>query len=406
MSELPPLRVAGRIDALRARFAGAGVDVMVITALQNVRYLTGFSGSAGTLVVTDDAALLTTDGRYRTQSAEQVRAAGAENVVSIEIGSQQAQREAAAKVLAGVRRVGLEAESVTWASSRRWADVLGAGGAEVVPTTGVVEALREVKDEAELARMQKAAAVADRALAEVLPLLAESGEKPVTETQFALALDTAMRRGGAEDRAFDTIVAAGPNSAKPHHEPGDRSIQAGDPVVVDFGATFDGYRSDMTRTFFVGGEPDGLLARVFEVVAASQGKGVAAVRPGAGPKEVDDVCRSVISEAGWGERFEHGTGHGVGLDIHEAPTVSQLGAGVLEPGNVVTVEPGVYLPGTGGVRIEDTLVVTEEGSRPLTFFPKTVSTDAAVTATGASGNGRDARGGENHDGRADWRRGG
>jgi Xaa-Pro aminopeptidase len=143
--------------------------------------------------------------------------------------------------------------------------------------------------------------------------------------------------------------------------------------VVDFGATFEGYRSDMTRTFCVGGEPTGELARVFDVVRQSQAEGVKVVGPGIGAKDVDGVCRAVIEGAGWGERFEHGTGHGVGLDIHEAPTVSQLGTAILRPGMIVTVEPGVYLPGTGGVRIEDTLVVTEDGSRPLTTFTKTVA---------------------------------
>jgi Xaa-Pro aminopeptidase len=143
-------------------------------------------------------------------------------------------------------------------------------------------------------------------------------------------------------------------------------------VVVDFGATFEGYRSDMTRTFCVGQDPEGELARIFAVVGASQAAGAAAVRPGISAKEVDQVCRQIIAEAGWAERFEHGTGHGVGLDIHEAPTVSQLGTAILAPGFVVTVEPGVYLPGHGGVRVEDTLVVTEDGARPLTRFTKDI----------------------------------
>jgi Xaa-Pro aminopeptidase len=194
----------------------------------------------------------------------------------------------------------------------------------------------------------------------------------VSEEHFALELDTAMRRGGAESTAFETIVAAGENSAKPHHHPGPRRINQGDPVVVDFGATFEGYRSDMTRTFCVGADPEGELARIFAVVGASQAAGAAAVRPGIAAKEVDDVCRQIIAEAGWAERFEHGTGHGVGLDIHEAPTVSQLGTAILAPGFVVTVEPGVYLPGHGGVRVEDTLVVTENGARPLTRFTKDI----------------------------------
>ncbi len=366
---LAPLHVTGRLDRLRTAMAGAGVDAMIVTNLVNVRYLSGFTGSAGILAVTPDDALLATDGRYRTQSAEQVAAAGA--AVEIAVGNVTAQRTAVREALAGGAAVGLEEESVTWAASRRWIELLE--GSEVLPTAGLVEALREVKDVGEIDRMARAAAIADEALAEVLPLLASAARERVTEEQFALALDTAMRRGGAESTAFETIVAAGENSAKPHHHPTDRAIAAGDPVVVDFGATFDGYRSDMTRTFCVGGEPTGELARVFAVVRDSQAEGVAAVRPGAGAKEVDEVCRRVIAAAGWAEAFEHGTGHGVGLDIHEAPTVSPMGTASLSPGVVVTVEPGVYLPSVGGVRIEDTLVVTDDGNRPLTTFTKDVA---------------------------------
>ncbi len=168
-------------------------------------------------------------------------------------------------------------------------------------------------------------------------------------------------------------MASGENSAKPHARPGDRRIRAGDPVVVDFGAVFDGYRSDMTRTFCVGGEPSGELATVFEVVALSQRAGVRAVAPGITAGSVDRACRDVIAASGWAERFEHGTGHGVGLDIHEGPSVGPGSTAILAPGTVVTVEPGVYLPGTGGVRIEDTLVVTPDGSRSITLFPKDVA---------------------------------
>jgi len=243
---------------------------------------------------------------------------------------------------------------------------------ELVPTSRCIEALREVKDEAEIFRMARAAAIADAALDDVRELLRAATTRRVTEVEVALELDTAMRRRGAEDRAFDTIVASGPNSAKPHHQPTARPLGAGDPVVIDFGATFDGYRSDMTRTFCIGAEPSGELARVFAVVGESQAAGVAAVRAGVGAKEVDDACREVIASAGWAEAFEHGTGHGVGLDIHEAPTVSPLGTAILEPGVVVTVEPGVYLPEIGGVRIEDTLVVTDDGSQTLTTFSKDV----------------------------------
>jgi len=369
--DLAPLEVRTRVPKLRAALVDHGVDALIVTTLPNVRFLSGFTGSAAVLAVTAEGALLTTDGRYRTQSAEQLAAAGAADDVAIEIGNAGAQRDAVRTFLAGAGRVGLEADNVTWAASRRWADLLE--GVELVPTTEAVEALREVKDAGEIARMRRAAAIADAALGEVLPLLAGAARSPVTEEEFALALDTAMRRLGAEGRAFDTIVAGGPNSAKPHHQPTTRRLVPGDPVVVDFGAVFEGYRSDMTRTFCLGGDPTGELARVFEVVGESQASGVAAVGPGVGAKDVDDVCRRVIVDAGWGERFEHGTGHGVGLDIHEAPTVSPLGTAILAPGVVVTVEPGVYLPGVGGVRIEDTLVVTEDGSQPLTLFTKEVA---------------------------------
>ena len=375
---LPPITVGGRLDRLRAAFDAHEVDALVVTTLANVRYLTGFTGSAGVLAVTGDAAVLTTDGRYRTQSAEQVERAGAAPTLDIVIGPVAVQRQAVADLLgrasagaavaggAAIARIGLEADSVTWSGQRTWAELLGSDS--LVPTSNAVEALRERKDAAEIARMERAAAIADAALFEVLPLMSQG----VTEEHFALELDTAMRRGGAEGTAFDTIVAAGVNSAKPHHHPGARRIAAGDPVVVDFGATFEGYRSDMTRTFCVGEEPEGELARIFEVVRTSQAAGAAAVRPGVSAKEVDDVCRAIITEAGWADRFEHGTGHGVGLDIHEAPTVSQLGTAILAPGFVVTVEPGVYVPGHGGVRVEDTLVVTDDGARPLTRFTKDI----------------------------------
>jgi Xaa-Pro aminopeptidase len=369
-----PLQVAPRLGRLRDRFEECEVDALIVTNLANVRYLSGFSGSAGVVVVTEKGALLTTDGRYRTQSAEQVASVGVADQLEIAIGNAEEQRNRIGEALtaAGATRVGLEADDVTWAASRRWREVL-ADSSEGVPVTGAVEALRQAKDAGELYRMARAAAIADAALAEVLPMLAEIDTTPLTEEEFALALDTAMRRGGAEDRAFDTIVAVGPHSAKPHHQPTSARLTKGQPMVVDFGATFEGYRSDMTRTFWLGGEPTGEMARVFEVVRDSQARGVAAVRAGVGCKDVDSVCRAVITEAGWADRFEHGTGHGVGLDIHEAPTVSQQGTAILAPGVVVTVEPGVYLPGLGGVRIEDTLVVTEDGSRTLTGFTKDVA---------------------------------
>ncbi len=376
---LPPLSVRGRLERLRALLPTAGpegsaVDALLVGAAANVRWLTGFSGSAGLLLVTGDGALLTTDGRYRAQSDEQLRLADVADEVTVVVGGLRAQREAVADRAAGRPLLGLEADHVTWSEQRAWAELFPT--AELVATRGTVEVLREVKDDAELARMARAAAIADEALDAVLPFLAGAGraDRPaLTETRFGAALDHAMRERGAEGRAFETIVASGENAAKPHARPGERRIGPGDPVVVDFGAVCDGYRSDMTRTFCVGSEPTGELARLFEVVAESQRDGVAAVRPGAVCEAVDDACRSRIASRGLADRFEHGTGHGVGLDIHEAPAVAPGSTAILAAGTVVTVEPGVYLPGTGGVRIEDTLVVTEHGSRPLTQFPKEVA---------------------------------
>jgi Xaa-Pro aminopeptidase len=370
--DLAPLSAAGRLDRLRQRLGEAGpdgspVDALLVTTPANIRWLTGFSGSAGILCVTQADALLTSDGRYRTQATEQLAGAGVGDEVAVTIGGVVDQRSAIVDRIGSAAVVGLEADQVSWSAQRSWDELLTAG---LVPTRGLVEALRVVKDEGEVARMERAAAIADRALESVLPRLASGS---TTEAGFAAALDHAMRELGAEESAFETIVASGPNSAKPHARPGPRSILDGDPVVVDFGAVFDGYRSDMTRTFLVGGEPSGELGRVFSVVAASQRDGVAAVRPGVEAGSVDLTCRTVIEEAGWLDRFEHGTGHGVGLDIHEAPSVGPGSTAILEPGAVVTVEPGVYLPGTGGVRIEDTLVVTGDGSRPLTLFPKEVA---------------------------------
>jgi Xaa-Pro aminopeptidase len=226
-----------------------------------------------------------------------------------------------------------------------------------------------VKDPGELARLATAAAIADQALERVRPQLADG----LTEEAFGRTLDFEMRQFGASGPSFETIVASGPNAAMPHHRPGPRTIRAGEPVVLDFGARFEGYCSDMTRTVWIDEIADADLRRAVDVVLASQAAGVAAVRAGVGCAEIDHACRQVIAEAGWADSFVHATGHGVGLDIHEAPSVAATSVDTLEVGQVVTVEPGVYLPGLGGVRIEDTVVVTEDGCRPLNSTPKDLS---------------------------------
>jgi len=363
VSRLAAMDVAGRLPRLRDGLAGAGCEALLVTNLANVRYLTGFTGSAALLLVLPDELVLATDGRYRFQSGEQLAAAGVE--ARFEIGNAAAQKEKVSAAARPVGRLGLEAASVTWARQRSFASEWFPD-AELVPTEGLVEGLRRVKDEGEVARMAAAAAVADQALAAVRHLLAEG----ITEAGFALALDSEIRRLGASGNSFDTIVASGPNGAKPHASPTGRRVEEGELVVIDFGAMVDGYCSDMTRTVCVGAPRSPVLERMVDVVAESQRAGVAAVRAGWSASEVDATCREVIAAAGWGDAFLHSTGHGVGLDIHEAPSVSAVSGDTLATGNVVTVEPGVYLPEHGGVRIEDTVVVTEDGCRPLTLAPK------------------------------------
>ncbi|MDQ4098066.1 MAG: Xaa-Pro peptidase family protein [Actinomycetota bacterium] len=356
--------VAGRVSRLRERLDEAGCDALLVTRMVNVRYLTGFTGSAALLLVGPGELVFVTDGRYRDQSAEELATAGVDARIGVGATTAQ-QREFLQEAARGLARLGLEAESVTWGQQRRFA-ADWFPEADLVPTEGLVEALRRVKDDGEVERMAAAAAAADAALAVVRPRLAD---RP-TEKEVALDLDFEMRRQGASGSSFETIVASGPNGAKPHHRPSDRRIAPGELVVIDFGAVVDGYCSDMTRTVSVGEPSSATARRMVEVVAESQRAGVAAVRSGAEAKEVDGACRSLIADAGWADAFVHGTGHGVGLEIHEAPRVASTSGDTLVSGYVVTVEPGVYLPDVGGVRIEDTVVVQEDGCRVLTNAPK------------------------------------
>jgi Xaa-Pro aminopeptidase len=238
---------------------------------------------------------------------------------------------------------------------------------ELVPTTGLVESLRIVKDDGEVSRIEAAASIATAALTNVRALL---DEHP-TEHEFGLAIDTEIKRLGAEGTSFETIVGSGPNGARPHHRAASSSRRIGDDelVVIDYGALVDGYCSDMTRTITTG-EPSATQQRMLDVVREAQQAGVDAVRPGATAVQVDEACRAIIRDAGWGDEFAHGTGHGVGLEIHEDPRVTWSSAAILAAGHVVTVEPGVYLPEHGGARIEDTVVVTADGCRPLTHASK------------------------------------
>lgn len=362
LKSLPSMDVAGRIPRVRDRFAGAGIEALLVTRLPNVQYLTGFTGSAATVLLTATDALLVTDGRYKDQSAEQIAASGAPARVGVGT-TQNKQSEILREAAVGIERLGLEAHGVSWAQQRAFGDWFP--DAELVPTEHLVEDFRMVKDAGEVARVQAACAIADDALAEVLPSLRDQP----TERDFALRLEFAMRERGASAVSFDPIVASGPNGAKPHARPSDRTIAPNQLVVIDFGCIVEGYCSDMTRTVSVG-DPGPEARHVWDTVLLAQQAGRAAVAVGVECAAVDKACRDIIDDAGWGDAFVHGTGHGVGLEIHEDPRVAASAGGTLAPGHVVTVEPGVYLPGVGGVRIEDTVVVTADGPIALTEFPK------------------------------------
>jgi Xaa-Pro aminopeptidase len=359
---IAPMDVAGRLPRLRAALAERGLPALLVTSRANVQYLTGFSGSAGSVLVTADDALLVTDGRYRTQSAEQIAEAGVD--ARVEIGATMAgQREIFATAVADSGTVGLEEHSITWAEQRELAEAFA--GIEVIPAGTPVEELRRVKDAGEIDRIRAACAIASEAFEALLPRLASG----MTEREFALALEFGMRDRGASGNSFDPIIASGPNGAKPHARPSDRVIGRNELVVCDFGCIVDSYCSDMTRTVSVG-DPGPDARRVYEVVLASQRAGRDAVAADVECADIDRASRDVIAEAGWAEAFSHSTGHGVGLEIHEAPRVAATARDTLLVSDVVTVEPGVYLPGVGGVRIEDTVVVTATGAESLTLTPK------------------------------------
>ncbi|MCV7408662.1 X-Pro dipeptidase [Mycobacterium florentinum] len=361
-----------RRDNLKSRIGASGLDAMLVTDLINVRYLSGFSGSNGALLVfaDDREAILATDGRYRTQAAAQ--APDLEVAIERAVGRYLAGQAGDA----GVSKLGFESNVVTVDGF----DVLEAelgehgGKTELVRAAGTVEALREIKDAGEVALLRLACEAADAALKD---LVARGGLRPGrTEREVSRELEGLMLDHGADAISFETIVAAGPNSAIPHHRPTDAVLADGDFVKIDFGALVGGYHSDMTRTFVLGKAADWQL-EIYQLVAESQRAGREALRPGADLREVDGAARRVIADAGYGEQFSHGLGHGVGLQIHEAPGIGATSCGTLLAGSVVTVEPGVYLPGRGGVRIEDTLVVAGEASEAggqtaelLTRFPK------------------------------------
>ena len=364
--QLRPLRVDGRLEEVARHLADShAVSALIVSSTINIRYLTGFTGSAGVLICRTDDSVLVTDGRYVEQATAQIRDSGAA-VRIVEARTAAATLDAVASELAHDEKIGCESADLTVEAHARYVAALGR---ELIPLSGLVEELRRSKSEAEIERIAFAASTADKALADARDLLLRAMNEPITERDVRDELEYRMRRYGADGPSYETIVATGANAARPHHRPTDQLLSEGDSVVIDVGGLVDGYHSDMTRTYLLG-DVDPLLQTMLDVVTEAQSRGVAAVRAGELPSKIDHICRTYIAEAGFGPEFVHGTGHGVGLNIHESPWLRAQSNEPLRDGEVVTVEPGVYRVGLGGVRIEDLLLVRAAGSTTLTHTPK------------------------------------
>ncbi len=353
-----------RLEAIRQvlKERETPIDALLLTDLQNIGYLTGFTGSAAEAIVTQEEAIFITDSRYIIQA---VRECPEFTLVETPRGS-GGYGEALQTVLKdrpGLRRVGFEAGNVTvsaWEKLRELSPQI-----EWVSTENSVETLRLVKDAGEVALIRRAIAVAEAAFLSVKPLLAPG----TREQDFALELEFAMRRGGAQGTAFESIVASGALGARPHHHAGPRPFAAGDFVTVDWGASVDGYNSDITRTVGLGAVTP-LQREIYAIVLEAQQRAIAAIRPGQTGQAIDAVARDFITEQGFGEAFGHGLGHSLGRSVHDGPGFSvRTESLVLQPGMVLTVEPGIYLEDWGGIRIEEDILVTESGCEVLTHLP-------------------------------------
>lgn len=371
------MRVAERLARLRRELEREGLDGFLVTApvddvtgrhSANRRYLTGFTGSSGMVVVSADAAYLAVDARYWDQAAQQVDS-DAVQVFPIRGRGEGWWRELVGKAKLNGRRIGCSPNDLTLAAWKRLHEMnesLGVGERpELVIGPALVERLRRVKDRQELEALERAAAVADAALAEVATQVLAG----VTEAALARTVDAAIRAHGGEDVAFMTIVAAGPWAALPHAYPREVALRQGEGVVVDMGAVCQGYCSDITRTFVVG-EADERLAEAYDVVLEAQLTAIDGVRSGMTGEEAYHLAADVIARRGYGEYFTHGLGHGVGLEVHEDPYLGPKSEDRLEDGMVFTIEPGIYIPGWGGVRIEDMVVLEAGRARVITASPK------------------------------------
>jgi Xaa-Pro aminopeptidase len=347
-----------RADRLQAKLSSLGLEAMLVASAVNRRYLSGFTGTAGVLLLTPNSRSLLTDFRYMTQAPAQ-----AVGYQVIEHAPELLETVAAMLAKEGIAKLGFEEQHVTYAEYQAWSKALAP--VELVPLPSLVEELRAVKDEAEIAVMQEAAELADNTFKYILGYI-ETGR---TELEIALEMETFMRRNGASGPSFDTIVASGERSALPHGVASSRMVATDEFVKLDFGALYNGYCSDLTRTVVIG-TPSDKHREIYSIVLEAQLHALAHIRPGMTGREADALTRDIIKRYGYGEFFGHGTGHGLGMEIHESPRLSLKSDTILTPGMTVTVEPGIYLPGFGGVRIEDDVVITDTGIKILTSSPK------------------------------------
>ncbi|MFD1736422.1 M24 family metallopeptidase [Bacillus salitolerans] len=346
-----------KIDQLRNRFQELNVDGMLVTSKYNRRFISGFTGSAGVALISEDKALFITDFRYVEQATKQLD--------GFEVVQHKASiiEEIASQVeKLGIKKLGFEEDHVTFSTFRAYRDQIKA---ELVPITGVIEKLRLIKSEAEIKILKEATEIADAAFKHILTFI-RPGK---SELEVSNELEFFMRKQGAASSSFDIIVASGYRSALPHGVASDKIIESGDFVTLDFGAYYKGYCSDITRTISVG-QPKDELKNIYDVVLEAQLRGMAGIKPGITGKQADALTRDYITEKGFGEYFGHSTGHGIGLEVHEGPGLSFKSDVVLEPGMVVTVEPGIYIAGLGGVRIEDDTVITKDGNESLSHSSK------------------------------------
>ncbi|MDU4270742.1 MAG: Xaa-Pro peptidase family protein [Enterococcus hirae] len=346
-----------RVEKLRKKMQEENLDSFLITSPYNLRYLTNFTGTTGVAVITLEKAFFITDFRYTEQAAAQAQ--GFEIIKNVgpifEEVADLVQKE-------GLRELGFEETTVSFLEYSVLEEIIDA---QLIPISGMIEELREIKDEEEIAIIEKACSIADLAYDHILKMI----QPGMTEIEVANQLDFYMRSLGASGVSFETIVASGLRSAMPHGVASKKIIEQGDLITIDFGCYYEGYVSDMTRTFAIG-DPGEQLKEIYQIVLEAQLAVLEVAKPGVTGKQLDAVARDYITKHGYGEAFGHSTGHGIGLEIHEGPNVSVRAEKQFVPGNIITDEPGIYLPGIGGVRIEDDLLITSDGNRVLTHSPK------------------------------------